>query len=728
MKGIGNICLFLALGVHSWAQTPTDSIETKQLEEVVIKGYRPVIEPISQLPAVYQMYIMAGKKTEVISLNNMPANLAEKTGRQIFAKIPGVFVYDMDGSGNQVNIATRGLDAHRSWEYNIRQNGVIINSDMYGYPASHYSVPMEAIERIEMVRGTASLQYGAQFGGLINYVIKQADTTKKISFENLSSVGSYGLFSSYNAIGGKIGKLTYYAYYHKRVSEGYRKNAHSNADAAFVSLKYAFRPNLTLKAELGRSAYLYQLPGPLTDSMFRANPRQATRSRNYFNPDIYVPSLTLDWKMGKQTALNVVSSAVLGTRNSVLFDNFATIADKIDTNTYQYAPRIVDIDNFNSYTTELRLLHQYKIGNLNSIVAAGVRYIHNHMRRRQRGKGTTGTDFDLLVTDPVFGRDMHFRTENTALFVENLLCITPHFKITPGMRYESGTTHMSGYISYLAEQDIPTRIRHQFPLFGIAAEYNLPLQGRLYGGISQAYRPVLFKDIIPGSVLEKVNKNLNDAKGYTAEIGISGQMKNLIRYDVSLFRMQYNNRMGNVLETENGTSYIYKTNIGNSVSSGIELLLEAGLVQSKTTSLKLFTATSFIDARYENAAIASRGENVDISGNRVESVPEWISRNGIEFSYKLLSGRLQYSYVAETFSDPLNTAIPSANGAVGIVPAYSLWDFNTAVHVAERYVVRVGINNLLNTQYFTKRPLFYPGPGVWSSDGRSVVVSVGVKI
>ncbi len=63
-------------------------------------------------------------------MDGVNGNIAEKTGRQIFAKIPGVFVHDMDGSGNRVNISTRGLDPHRSWEYNIRQNGIITNSDM----------------------------------------------------------------------------------------------------------------------------------------------------------------------------------------------------------------------------------------------------------------------------------------------------------------------------------------------------------------------------------------------------------------------------------------------------------------------------------------------------------------------------------------------------------------------------------------------------------------------
>ncbi|MEZ4799108.1 MAG: TonB-dependent receptor plug domain-containing protein [Flavobacteriales bacterium] len=85
----------------------------------------------------------------------------------MFARIPGVFVYDMDGTGNQTNISTRGLDAHRGWEFNIRKDGVLTNSDMYGYPASHFNIPMEAVNRIELIRGGGANQYGAQFGGML---------------------------------------------------------------------------------------------------------------------------------------------------------------------------------------------------------------------------------------------------------------------------------------------------------------------------------------------------------------------------------------------------------------------------------------------------------------------------------------------------------------------------------------------------------------------------------
>jgi len=717
---VGAVVLFI---VPVSAQV--DTMKSIDLENIVVKGYR-FNEVTTKLPDVHETYIIGGRKSVVLPVTDLPANLAEKTGRQIFAKIPGAFIYDMDGSGNQVNFSTRGLDAHRSWEYNIRQNGVMINSDIYGYPASHYSMPMEAIKNIEIVQGTAALQYGAEFGGMINYVTKSADTTRPISFESINTVGSYGLFSSYNALGGKVGKLTYYTYYQRRVSDGYRENATSDASAQFASLQYDFSSRLNLKFEIGRSEYLYRIPGPLTDSMFYADPQQSTRTRNYFNPDIYVPSLTLNWQVNPATTVQWIVSGLFGSRNSVEFEGFATKADVIDPVTLQYAPRTVNIDNFNSRTSELRILHQYTLGAMRSVVSAGLRYFNNDMHRRQQGKGTTGSDYDLSITGE-FGRDMYYKSQSIAVSVENMLYVTPRWSVSPGFRYELGDTDMTGYISYLDPAEVPNHIEHKIPAFGINSKYNIGEATSIYAGISQAYRPVLFKDIIPASSLERANKDLEDAFGYNAEFGITGRSSSWLKYELTFFRLVYKNKLGNTIQEQDGVEYIYKTNIGNSETNGIELFAEVAPIQTRDLYLSFYTSTSLMKAVYADAAIASNGENVDISGNEVESVPRWISRNGLNVGYKNLRGTLQYSYVAESFSDPTNVVEPTTNGARGIVPSYGLLDLNFSFRFADHFILRAGINNLLDNQYFTKRPLFYPGPGVWSSDGRSVVVSLGVK-
>jgi Fe(3+) dicitrate transport protein len=109
-------------------------------------------------------------------------------------------------------------------------------------------------------------------------------------------------------------------------------------------------------------------------------------------------------------------------------------------------------------------------------------------------------------------------------------------------------------------------------------------------------------------------------------------------------------------------------------------------------------------------------------------VPDVITRNGLTVRAYSSSITFLYSYTGKTYADALNTEIPLPNGAVGLVPAYGLLDINASFRILNQIVLRVNVNNVTNKQYFTKRPSFYPGPGVWPSDGRSVVVTMGFNI
>lgn len=723
------LILFFGLTAFNttFCQTTTDTLKQKELQEVKIKSW--MRRDISQLPDEANSFLNNGKKNEVINIGGTNANIALKTGRQLFAKIPGVFVYDMDGSGNQLNISTRGLDPHRSWEFNIRQNGVIINSDMYGYPASHYSAPIESFEKIELIRGTGSLQYGAQFGGMVNYATKKPDSTKPFSLESVNTAGSFGLLSSYNAISGTINKFSYYAYYYNRHSNGYRKNSESNANAQYIQLKYDFSDKVTLKAELGRSKYLYQIPGPLNDSMFNADPAASTRSRNYFSPDIYVPSLNLSWKLSAKTKLNATASGVFGDRSSVQLDAFANIPDIVDAATGNFKNRQVDIDHFNSKTVELRLLHDYKLGKIQNKFATGFVYMNNDMHRQQLGKGTTGTDYDLTLAEPGFGRDMNFKTGNIAFFAENALQLTAKWSISPGIRFENGNSKMDGVIKYYSNDELPNNIKHNFTLLGISTQYSVSKENTIYGGISQAYRPVIFKDIVPASVYERIDKNLKDAFGYNIEAGIRGKIIKHLQYDINYFRVLYKNRLGTlVLQDNAGQSYTYKTNIGNSVTNGTEIFIQYKFPVANNLFAGIFTSTAYMNAKYTTGQVSDGTTNKSIVGNKVEAVPDWNSRNGIEILYKGFSCTILSNYTSSTYSDALNTVSPPASGAKGFTPSYTVWDFNASLRTNSFFTFRAGVNNILNKQYFTKRPTFYPGPGIWPSDGRNIYITLGIKL
>ncbi len=704
-----------------------DTIDTRELKDVIIRSW--LRKDITRLPEVDESYLHTGKKNEQILLAGTNANIAIKTGRQLFAKVPGMFIYDMDGSGNQLNISTRGLDPHRSWELNSRQNGVIINSDMYGYPASHYSPPMESFDKIELVRGAGALQYGAQFGGMINYVTRKPDTTRVFGAEASITGGSYNLSSVYMGISGTSGKFGYYGYYYHRDADGYRRSSSSKSDAAYILLQYKFSPFFTISASLGRSAYLYRLPGPLNDSMFFADPRQATRTRNYFRPDIYVPAFTADWKVSTSTQVKITASGLFGRRNSVLLDAFATVGDTIDASTNDYRNRQVDIDAFHSRTAEGRVIHRYRIARREVTMAAGAVYMNNDLHRRQLGKGTTGHDYDLTLVTPGFGRDMHFRSDNIALFMEHAIRLTSRLTVSPGIRWESGKSKLAGVINYYPADELPNRIRHDFLLPGFSAQYTLTKDNLIYGGIAGAYRPVIFKDIVPASVFERIDKELKDATGYNTELGVRGNVLQHLQYDVSLFSMLYRNRMGTlVLQDNSGTGYTYKTNIGDSRTNGIEAFIQYKFAVNKYLYAGIFTSTSWMHAEYLNGTVSTGSANKSIRGNKVESVPTWITRNGMELMFRGFSCTVLYSYTSSTYSDALNTVTPAVNGAKGLTPGYGIWDFNASYRSGGAYTLRVGIGNLFNKKYFTKRPAFYPGPGIWPSDGRNFYVTLGLRL
>lgn len=718
--------LALVQGAGAQQPLPTDTLKTIELTALEVTSYRERQTTLKTLPSVHGNMVVSGMRHEVIDLGDLAASLPEKNARQVFARVPGAFVYDMDGSGNQVNLATRGLDPHRSWEFNVRQDGLMVNSDIYGYPASHYSPPLEAMERIELIRGAASLQYGSQFGGMLNYVLKRPDTTRILTYEGSSIAGAFGTLGTFQRIGFHQGAWTVQAWAQYRQADGYRRVARTSSSAQHASLTWRPARAFSIRAEYSRGEYRYRMPGPLTDAQFAEAPRQATRERNHYGPDIHIPALHLDWSPSAATHLSLKASWLYGFRNSVMFIGFANQPDTILAATGQYAPRQVDIDGFDSRQVELRLRHDHRLLGSTQTLVAGTHLILNDLHRRQLGKGSTGTDFDLSVDAAGFGRDLHFLSRNAAVWLEELIRIGDRFELAPGLRWELGDTRRSGTIRDMDPASIPLRLDRNFLLLGGSGSYKATREMQCYGGWSQAYRPVILSATIPASIQERIDPELRDATGHNAEVGIRGSAwQGRLRYDLGVFEMIYRNRTG-VIEVEepNGTSLLYRTNTGDSRTLGAEAYAECRFWRTGTFDLSAFTASSWMDARYISGSLFRAGENVALRGNRVETVPQWTTRNGLNARYRNFALALQYSHVDDSFSDAFNTPAPTATGSAGPVPGYGLWDLHLSWNHGRRLSVALSVTNLSDERYFTKRPTGYPGAGVWPSDGRSWSVTV----
>jgi Fe(3+) dicitrate transport protein len=714
------ILVFIAFPGYLAAQQKKDSLKSVFLKEVIVTAIKTV-RGTGHLPEVKDGIIYAGKKNEVILVDSLDANKAINNTRQLLGRIPGLNIVETETGGFTANgIATRGLNPTQSIEMNTRQNGYNISADIYGYNEAYYLPPMEAVSRIEMVRGAASLQFGSQFGGMVNYVLKDAASNKPFSFTTSQTTGSSGLFNSFNAIGGTLKKWNYYGFLQYRTMDGWRPNSKQWQVSGFGRLLYNASDRLTAGLEYSLLRNRIQMPGGLTDSMFEANPRSSFRARNWLKSPWNIVTAYANYKIDPQTTLNLKTSFLFSSRALVWRneEGGAGALDEKDPVTGRYVNREVENEGMHNSATELRLLHNYKLGNTGNTLAAGMRYAYAWFNRQGGGKGTTGTDFDLTVSGD-YEYNLHFTTTNIAPFIENIFRISNRFSLTPGFRFEYLESTARGYKEVdnnkLVAQE---RRKRTIPLFGLGAEYKLAANTNIYANISQAYRPIDYSQLTPIGTTSKIDPNLKDANGFNSDLGYRGTIKNILNFDIGLFYMSYNKRIGTVLiNPGTANEYTFRTNVANSVHKGLESYIEFNLLKYlhplSKTGLNVFNSFSFTDARYTSG---------NFKGNRVETAARYINRLGLSYYDNRISGTFQTSNVGDAYGDASNVR-RSDDPVAGYIPSYTVLDFSAAYRL-RRYSVKAGVNNITDKKYFTHRTDEYPGPGIIPSAGRNFYVGI----
>ncbi len=699
-----------------------DTIHT--LKEVTVTGFKTV-RGTGHMPEVRNGIIYAGKKNEVILVDSLDANKAINNTRQILGRIPGLNIVETETGGFTANgIATRGLNPIQSIEMNTRQNGYNISADIYGYNEAYYIPPMEAVQRIEIVRGAASLQFGPQFGGLVNYVTEDAPANKPFEFKISQTFGSFGLFNSFNSIGGNHKKLSYYAFLQYRNMDGYRPNSQQWQLSGFGKVQYNASEKLNVGVEYSLLRNQLKMPGGLTDSLFNVSPKISTRARNWLKSPWNIVTAFANYMPSQNTTISLKTTYLFSNRSLVWRneDGGPGALDEIDPATNAFVPREVGKEDMNNVTTELRFSQNYKLGNQKSTLAGGLRYAYAWFKRQGGGEGTTGSDFDLSITGN-WGYNLDFTTTNIAPFVENIFRIGDKFSVTPGFRFEYLHSTAKGYktTDNVKQTAIENRNR-TYPLFGIGLEYKATSNTNIYGNFSQAYRPTDYSQITPFGITSKIDPNLKDAYGFNTDLGYRGTIKNFLNFDIGGFYMAYNNRIGVVVLTDpsTGNQYAYRTNIANSVHKGIETYIEFNLLkylnQKSKYGLSIFNSFAYIDAKYTSG---------EFKGNRVEAAAKKINRVGLIFNSKQFSTTFQMNNVGDAYGDASNVKT-SANPIAGYIPAYTVLDFS-ATYKIKNYAIKFGSNNLTNKSYFTRRTDEYPGPGIIPSIGRSFYIGLTAK-
>jgi Fe(3+) dicitrate transport protein len=698
----------------------------KELTTVTVQGGNEKFG-VTRLHSVEGTAIYDGKKNEVILLKNLNANLATNCSRQIFSKVPGINIWESDAAGLQIGIATRGLDPNRTSNFNTRQNGYDMSADALGYPDSYYVPPAEAVEKIEVIRGAASLQYGPQFGGMLNYVLQKAPSDKKIEWTSYTTAGAYKLINTFNSIGGTVKCFNYFGFYNYKQGESWRPNGGYKLHNAFARLGYQCSEKLALHIEYTLSRYVAQQSGGLTDAQFNSNAKISLRNRNWFATNWNILALSLNYNHNTYHHFNVRVWGFMGSRDAVGYLGPANRADDESRN------RDLISDQYKNIGAEARYLWKYYIGKSLSSLLVGVRY-YNGVTNKKQGFGTNKNDADFnFASDSLKSSDYKFPGMNIAVFSENVFNISNRVKITPGIRYEHIQTKATGFYKTVLNEIVDDNaiseqrnFSRNFVLLGLGLSYNVWNETELYANFSQNYRGITFTDMRVIRTSQIVDLNLKDEKGFNFDIGYRGEIGNWFNFDASAYWLQYNNRIGQIQITDSAYNiFRYTTNVGTTRSIGAEVYVEADFLsasklQERTGNLSLFISTGYTNAIYTKSPYRN------VVGNNLEFAPQFTFRSGVTYRYKKFSTTIQGSLTGKQFTDATNAAF-TANAVNGIIPTFYVLDWS-AKYSVKIIQLSAGINNLTNNKYFTRRAVSYPGPGIIPAEPLTFFVTLGIKL
>ncbi len=687
---------------------------------------------VRRLRSVEGTAIYAGRKSEVVELKELAANLAANNPRQVYSRVAGLNIWESDGAGLQLGIGGRGLSPNRTSNFNTRQNGYDISADALGYPESYYTPPAEALSRIEIVRGAASLQYGTQFGGMLNFVFRKPPADRQFSLTTRQSIGSFGFFNSFNSIAGTVakGKLGYYGYFQHKRGDGWRPNAGFELNNAYLSLDFAATDKLRIGAQITSMDYLAQQAGGLTDTEFERNARQSFRTRNWFQVKWNLLALTLDHRFSDRTRLNVRGFGLAARRQAL--GNLAPI------NVIDFGNNRDLIDGrFRNYGIEARVLHRYDFkGQINTFLVGARWYRGTTDSRQGEANAATGPDFHFLNPNDVEKSDYLFPNRNLAVFAEHIFSLDSHWTLTPGIRFEHIDTRSEGYYRQRVYDgagnlivdnrvtDAEQRSR-QFVILGLGASYKPNERWELYANVSQNYRAINFSDLRIDNPNAQVDPDITDERGYTADLGLRRQASDGWYADLTAFYIAYRDRIGWVLRSNEPplyNDYRLRTNIADARNIGLETFVEANLwhwlrPSDSRTKLSVFINAAVIDAKYINT------DDRSISGNEVELVPPFTFRTGLQLTRDAFRLGASWAYTARHYSDATN-AERTASAVNGLIPSYAVADLSAAYRW-KSFTLEMSCNNLLDNRYFTRRAEGYPGPGIIPADGRAFFVTVG---
>ena len=275
---------------------PQDSAagKTKELEGVVVTASRTARDA-DTIPA----------NVTVITAEQI-ANTTAQSVPDVLKHEAGITVSDYLGNGRTTKVDVRGFGETADANTLVMVDGRRMNpADLSGVDWT--TIPLERIERIEIVRGGGSVLYGDQaVGGVINIITKKGAEKNTLTSE--TTVGSYHSFKQALGFAGSHGPFTYALNGSYADSDGYRDNGGFRNKTTGLSLGYddPKRCNwFSIDGNAGIKEDRYGIPGGLWPDQYQQNRRGTTSPNSYATTDAFYLQATPKFKLGDDTRFEI---------------------------------------------------------------------------------------------------------------------------------------------------------------------------------------------------------------------------------------------------------------------------------------------------------------------------------------------------------------------------------------------------------------------------------------
>ncbi|OGA04884.1 MAG: hypothetical protein A2W68_07655 [Betaproteobacteria bacterium RIFCSPLOWO2_02_64_14] len=670
MRALCNTVLLLgAAGMVHAAERPV-----LMAEEVVVTATR-----------FSDRYVDTPVNMTVISAEDIRQSSA-KTVADILAEQAGIAIHDFFGN----NAAATTIDL-RGFGITGGQNTLILldgrrvtDIDLSGVQWS--AVPLNAVERIEIVRGGGAVLYGdGATAGVINIITRSpAKVGNGVTVQGrLGSYATREAQATANYFGERAGFNVSANNYE---SDGYRANNRNRQTNAQADLRWlGERTDLTLK--IGADNQGIRLPGARTVQPSAGIDQLATDRRGTGTPLDYATRAgnraTLDWRRDAQWGEVHVGAGWRSKTQTSYFD-FGGFPDY----------REVDLDVW-SLTPRMRIAHR-AFGGESTLVAGFDWYRWDYGLRRSNSPSNIGRPVNAVDASQ----------ENAAVYVHNTTRVSRALTLNAGLRAERLRIDATDRFDPTAPGGafgsgaLAAGQRESERAYELGARYQFLPELALIAKAGRSFRFANVDEVYETSpAFANQFQFLRPQTARSSELGIE-QRAGATWLRAALFEIDIRDE----IHLDAFTTGIGNTNLPRSRRRGLEL---EG-TWSPLPALTLRGAYTYVDARFREGVLPGgffTQTNVVIAGKTVPLVPR--HKLNLAASWAVAAGtRLNaaLAYVGEQFMDN------DEGNTLGVkIPAYTVLDLKL-IHGRGPWRLAAAVNNATNERYhnYAVRSQFVP--------------------